>query len=91
MGEYICREVKDPGDVSFDGTGFLANGYFCSYNSSSKTCATNEVLFDGTGLKKYFTSASLNGTCTGGTFLYFDGTGMKSNSVSNSLCTAPPP
>jgi len=90
MDKCVSADVKDPGDVSFDGTGFLANGYFCSYNSSSNVCVTNEVKFDGTGLKKYFTSASLNGTCTGGTFVYFDGTGMKSNSVSNSLCTAPP-
>jgi len=88
MDKCLCGEVMDPGDVNYDGNGFQPNGYFCLYNSTTNNCLTNEVIFDGTGLKPFQAKVALNGTCSGGTFLYFDGTAMKSNSVGSLVCKA---
>ena len=89
MGLGTCYATAGDALISYyAGSGFKADGYFCSYSSATQKCSTNAVVFDGTGLKPYTYTVSKDSVCTGGTLVDYTGSGMKPLSQGDDICGA---
>jgi len=88
MAKSTCGALADALISYYAGSGFKADGYFCSYNSVTQQCSTNAVVFDGTGLKPYTYTVSKNSTCTGGTLVDYNGTFLVPLNQGDYVCSA---
>jgi len=68
------------------GSGFKANGVYCTYDPNANLCTNDFVYYDGTGFKPYTSSTNVGYSCPSVTAVDYDGTGFKG--VSRSMkCT----